>query len=51
MGCWGAGRTELLESLAGSRDAGLAREVTLNGVRLGIPGVANAVKAGVALGP
>ncbi len=49
-GLLGAGRTELLESLAGSRD-GFSGEVTLNGVRLGIPGVANAVKAGVALVP
>jgi erythritol transport system ATP-binding protein len=49
-GLLGAGRTELLESIAGSRD-GVAGDVWLNGASVMIPGVDNAVKAGIALVP
>ncbi len=49
-GLLGAGRTELLESLAGSRE-GVAGEVRLNGAKLEICDVAHAVKEGIALVP
>ena len=49
-GLLGAGRTELLESLAGSRE-GISGEVRLKGVPLDIPSVVRAVEAGIALVP
>ena len=49
-GLLGAGRTELLESIAGARTL-LAGSITLKGVRLPISGVADAVKRGIVLVP